>query len=83
MVNEKTAKGRAIASFLLYEAPPVNRTLAARPPRGLYHRRAVHVRPLARLERFGDGGYLDGIPLWTRIESFPLRRLLSLGLTQF
>ena len=83
MVNEKTAKGRAIASFLLYEAPPVNQSLAVRPPRGLYHSHAVHVRPLARLERFGDGGCLVGIPLWTRIETFPSRRLLSLGSTQF
>ena len=35
-----------------YEVPPVNRRLAVRPPRGFYHRSAVHVRPLAAPVRF-------------------------------
>ena len=39
-----------------YEAPPVNRSLAVRPPRGLYHLHAVHVRPLAPVVRVSDHG---------------------------
>ena len=35
-----------------YEVPPVNRSRAVCPPRGFYHRHAVHVRPLAAPVRF-------------------------------